>query len=70
MAINIRFLEKFFADLVNNIEFKRTNKILIKNDLISDIDDQRAHHFYTYINDWAWSKILYSQLIIFYVFMD
>ena len=43
--MNINFLEQYIADLVNDIEYKRIKKIIIKYDLIADVDDQRFHHF-------------------------
>ena len=43
--MNINCLEKYLADLVNDIEYKRIKKKLIKYDLIADVDDQRFHHF-------------------------
>ena len=46
LKININFLEKYFAYLVNDIEYKRITKKLKEYDLIADVDDQRSHHFY------------------------
>ena len=48
MSINIKILENYIANFVNNIEYKRINQRLIKIDLIADIDDQRVHHFNTF----------------------
>ena len=45
LEININFLEKYLADLVNNIEYKRISEKLKEYDLMADVDDQTAHHF-------------------------
>ena len=45
LEININFLEKYLADLVNDIEYKRITEKLKEYDLIADVDDQAAHHF-------------------------
>ena len=45
LEININFLEKYLANLVNDIEYKRITKNLKKYDLMADVDDQRFHHF-------------------------
>ena len=45
LEININFLEKYLADLVNNFEYIRITDKLIEYDLMADVDDQRAHHF-------------------------
>ena len=45
LKININFLEKYLANLVNDIEYIRITKKLNKYDLMSDVDDQRFHHF-------------------------
>ena len=45
LKININFLEKYLANLVNDIEYKRITKKLKEYDLMSDVDDQRFHHF-------------------------
>ena len=45
LKININFLEKYLANLVNDIEYKCITKKLKKYDLMADIDDQRFHHF-------------------------
>ena len=47
LKININFLEKYFAYLINDIEYKRITKKLKEYDLMADIDDQRFHHFYS-----------------------
>ena len=47
LKININFLEKYFAYLINDIEFKRITKKLKEYDLMADVDDQRFHHFYS-----------------------
>ena len=47
LKININFLEKYFANLVNDIEYKRITKKLNEYDLMADVDDQRSHHFYS-----------------------
>ena len=39
-----KFLEKYLAFFVNDIEYKRIKKKLEKYDLIADFDDQRFHH--------------------------
>ena len=43
--ININFLEKYIAHVVNDIEYKRITKKLEEYDLMTDVDDQRFHHF-------------------------
>ena len=45
LKININFLEKYLANFVNDIEYKRITKKLKEYDLMADVDDQRAHHF-------------------------
>ena len=57
LKININFLEKYLANLVNDIKDKRTKtelneyeritKKLNEYDLMADVDDQRSHHFYS-----------------------
>ena len=47
LKININFLEKYFAYLINDIEYKRITKKLKEYDLMADFDDQRFHHFYS-----------------------
>ena len=51
LKININFLEKYLAYLVNDIEYKRITKKLKEYDLITDFDDQRFHHFCSQINE-------------------
>ena len=45
LKININFLEKYLANFVIDIEYKRITKKLKKYDLMADVDDQRFHHF-------------------------
>ena len=45
LKININFLEKYLANFVNAIEYKRITKKLKEYDLMADVDDQRFHHF-------------------------
>ena len=45
LKININFIEKYLAYLINDIEYKRITKKLKKYDLLADVDDQRFHHF-------------------------
>ena len=47
LKININFLEKYLAYLVNDIEYKRIANKLKEYDLMADVDDQRFHHFYS-----------------------
>ena len=47
LKININFLEKYLAYLINDIEYKQITKNLKENDLLADVDDQRFHHFYS-----------------------
>ena len=47
LKININFLEKYFAYLINDIEYKRITKKLKEYDLMADADDQRFYHFYS-----------------------
>ena len=49
LKININFLEKYLAYLVNDFEYKRMTEKLKEYDLIADVDDQRFHHFYSEI---------------------
>ena len=50
LKININFLEKYLAYLVNDIEYKRIANKLKEYDLMADVDDQRFHHFRSTIN--------------------
>ena len=50
IKININFLEKYLAYLVNDIEYKRISNKLKEYDLMADVDDQRFHHFRSTIN--------------------
>ena len=50
LKININFLEKYLAYLINDIEYKRITKNLKEYDLMADVDDQRFHHFRSTIN--------------------
>ena len=45
LKININFLEKYLANLVNDIEYKKITKKLKEYNFMSDVDDQRSHHF-------------------------
>ena len=45
LKININFLEKYLANFVNDIEYKRITKKLEEYDLVADVDDQRFQHF-------------------------
>ena len=47
LKINLNFLEKYLANLLNDIEYKRITKELNEYDLMADVDDQRSHHFYS-----------------------
>ena len=51
LKININFLEKYLANLVKDIEYKRITKKLKEYDLMADVDDQRFHHFCYCINE-------------------
>ena len=50
LKMNINFLEKYLAYSVNDIEFKRITKKLKEYDLMTDVDDQRFHHFRSTVN--------------------
>jgi hypothetical protein len=50
LKININFIEKYLAYLINDIEYKRITKKLKKYDLLADVDDQRFHHFRSTVN--------------------
>ena len=50
LKININCLEKYFAYLINDIEYKQITKKLKEYDLMADVDDQRFHHFRSTIN--------------------
>ena len=45
IEIKINSLEKYLANLVNEIEYKRVKHKLKEYDLMADVDDQSAHHF-------------------------
>ena len=45
IEIKINSLEKYLANLVNEIEYKRITDKIKEYDLIADVDDQSAHHF-------------------------
>ena len=45
LEININLLEKYLANLVNDIEYKRIKEKIKEYDLMADIDDQSSHHF-------------------------
>ena len=45
IEIKINSLEKYLANLINDIKFKRITEKLKKYDLILDIVNQRAYHF-------------------------
>ncbi len=45
LNLNINFLEKYLANFVNDIEYKRISRKLKEYDLMADVDDQRFHHF-------------------------
>jgi len=45
LKVNINFLEKYLANVLNEIEYKRITKKLKEYDLMADVDDQRFHHF-------------------------
>ncbi len=64
LKININFLEKYLAYLVNDfeykrmtekykkidVEYKRITENLKEYDLMADVDDQRFHHFRSTVN--------------------
>ena len=50
LKININFLEKYLAYLVNDFEYKRMTEKLKEYDLMADVDDQRFHHFRSTVN--------------------
>ena len=50
LKININFLEKYLAYLVNDFEYKRITENLQEYDLMADVDDQRFHHFRSTVN--------------------
>ena len=50
LKININFLEKYLAFLVNDFEYKRMTEKLKEYDLMADVDDQRFHHFRSTVN--------------------
>ena len=45
MSKKLRIFSDLLARFVNEIEYKIVLKRLKKKDLMSDVDDQRAHHF-------------------------
>ncbi len=50
LKININFLEKYLAYLLNNIEYKRITKKLKEYDLMANVDNHRFHHFRSTFN--------------------
>ena len=50
LKININFLEKYLAYLINDIKYKRITKKLKEYDLMAEVDDQRFHHFRSTVN--------------------
>ena len=52
LKININFLEKYLAYLVNDFEYKRMTEKLKEYDLMADVDDQRFHHFRSTVNQY------------------
>ena len=50
LKININFLEKYLAYLINDIEYKWITKKLKEYDLMADVDDQIFHLFRWTIN--------------------
>ena len=50
LKININFLEKYLAYLINDFEYKRITKNLKEYDLMAVVDDQRFHHFRSTVN--------------------
>ena len=52
LKININFLEKYLAYLVNDFEYKRMTEKLKEYDLMADVDDQRFHHFRSTVNNY------------------
>ena len=48
MSKKLRFFSDLLASAVNEIEYKNVLKKLKKQDLITDVDDQRLHHFISY----------------------
>ncbi len=44
IEIKINSLEKYLANLVNEIEYERITDKLKEYDLMADVDDQSAHH--------------------------
>ena len=50
LKININFLEKYLAYLVNDFEYERMTDKLKEYDLMADVDDQRFHHFRSTVN--------------------
>ena len=45
IEIKINSLEKYLANLVNDIKYKRITEKLKKYDLMLDVVNQRAYHF-------------------------
>ena len=52
LKININFLEKYLAYLVNDFEYKRMTEKLKEYDLMADVDDQRFHHFRSTVDNY------------------
>ena len=46
MSKKLIYFSNFLARVVNEIEYKIVLTRLKKQDLMADVDDQRAHHFY------------------------
>ncbi len=47
MSKKLRFFYDLLARAVNEIEYNNVLKKLKKHDLLTDVDDQRSHHFYS-----------------------
>ena len=48
IEIKINSLEKYLANLINDIKYKRITEKLKEYDLMAVVDDQSAHHFCTF----------------------
>ena len=46
MTKKLRFFSDLLAKIANEIEYKFVFRKLKKNDQMTDVDDQRSHHFF------------------------
>ena len=55
MSKNHSLFSDLLARAVNEIKYKNVLKKLKKHDLTADVDDQRSHHFYSWLRGLNWT---------------